>query len=126
LPHLECAGTAHFRVSQLRVTPVSADGSWTVRVTGSAESGLSATAEFWIVLLVGVGFSGLLFGFVRVLGRSRGASAAPERRAFSKPSPSMGLCGSRSRAQRLPVCGGLAGLRDRYRRAASVHVAVVE
>ena len=58
--------------SQTRVKPVSADGSWTVRVTGSATSGRSATAQFWIVLLAGVGLSGLLFGFVRVLARSRG------------------------------------------------------
>jgi diguanylate cyclase (GGDEF)-like protein len=58
--------------SQVRVTPVSADGSWTVRVTGSSTSGLSPSAQFWIVLLVGLGLSGLLFGFVRVLARSRG------------------------------------------------------
>ncbi|MGO9903604.1 MAG: putative bifunctional diguanylate cyclase/phosphodiesterase [Solirubrobacteraceae bacterium] len=58
--------------SQTRVTPVSADGPWTVRVTGSSTSGRSANAQFWIVLLVGLGLSGLLFGFVRVLARSRG------------------------------------------------------
>jgi diguanylate cyclase (GGDEF)-like protein len=58
--------------AQVRVTPVSADGSWTVRVTGSSTSGLSPSAQFWIVLLVGLGLSGLLFGFVRVLASSRG------------------------------------------------------
>jgi diguanylate cyclase (GGDEF)-like protein len=58
--------------SQVRVMPVSADGSWTVRVTGSSTPGRSASAQFWIVLLVGIGLSGLLFGFVRVLARSRG------------------------------------------------------
>jgi diguanylate cyclase (GGDEF)-like protein len=59
--------------SQVRVTPVDADGSWSVRVSGAApSSGLSATAQFWIILLAGFGLSGLLFGFVRLLARSRG------------------------------------------------------
>ena len=58
--------------SPVRVVPVNANGSWTVRVSGSApSSGLSATAQFWIILLVGLGLSALLFAFVRVLARSR-------------------------------------------------------
>jgi diguanylate cyclase (GGDEF)-like protein len=72
-PVIVAAAGAAGAGSQARVTPVSADGSWTVRVTGSASrSGLSATAQFWIILLVGLGLSGLLFGFVRVLAHSRG------------------------------------------------------
>lgn len=52
---------------------VDADGPWTVRVTGAADRpGLTADAQFWIVVLAGLIVSGLLFGFVRVMVRSRG------------------------------------------------------
>ena len=74
--------------SQVLVKPVSADGSWTVRVTGSSTSGLSATAQFWIVLLAGVGLSGLLFGFVRVLARSRGRALRLVARQDRRAAPS--------------------------------------
>jgi diguanylate cyclase (GGDEF)-like protein len=56
----------------VRSVPVSADGSWTVRVSGSAaKGGISAEAQFWIVLAVGLALSGLVFGFVLVLARGR-------------------------------------------------------
>jgi diguanylate cyclase (GGDEF)-like protein len=59
--------------AQVRVVPISAEGAWTVRIAGQARvSGLSANTQFWIILLAGLGISGLLFGFVRVLARSRG------------------------------------------------------
>jgi diguanylate cyclase (GGDEF)-like protein len=52
--------------------PVSQDGSWMMRVSGSLNTqGLSAGSQFWIVLGVGIALSGLLFGFVLVLARSR-------------------------------------------------------
>ena len=52
--------------------PVKADGAWSVRIAGGANrTGLSADAQFWAILLAGLGISGLLFGFVRVLARSR-------------------------------------------------------
>jgi diguanylate cyclase (GGDEF)-like protein len=59
--------------SRVRTRAVDADGAWTVSVAGELpRSGLSAATQFWVVLLVGLGLSGLLFGFVRVLARSRG------------------------------------------------------
>ena len=60
--------------SHARTTPVNAHGSWSVSVAGAVTSRLSATEQFWIILIVGLGFSGLLFAFVRVLARSRGAA----------------------------------------------------
>jgi diguanylate cyclase (GGDEF)-like protein len=58
--------------AQVHIVPISADGAWTVRIAGhSRASGLSAGTQFWIILLAGLGGSGLLFGFVRVLARSR-------------------------------------------------------
>jgi diguanylate cyclase (GGDEF)-like protein len=68
------AGTARSG-SQVRSTPVNAEGSWTVQVAGTvATSTLSANEQFWIILLGGLGFSSLLFAFVRVLARGRGAA----------------------------------------------------
>jgi diguanylate cyclase (GGDEF)-like protein len=59
--------------SPVREVPVSADGSWTVRVSGAATTvGTSAQEQFWIVLLSGLAVSGVLFGFVLVLARGRG------------------------------------------------------
>jgi len=56
----------------VRTMPVRAQGAWTVRVSGAtAAAGLSAAGQFWLVLLVGLTLSGLLFGFVRVLARGR-------------------------------------------------------
>ncbi len=52
--------------------PVKADGAWSVRIAGGVpRSGLSADAQFWAILAAGLGISGLLFGFMRVLARSR-------------------------------------------------------
>jgi diguanylate cyclase (GGDEF)-like protein len=56
----------------IRDAPVAADGAWTVRIARAATtSGLSANAQFWAILLAGLGIGGLLFGFVRVLVRGR-------------------------------------------------------
>ena len=67
------AAGAAAKGSPMSVTQVDAEGAWTVRVAGSAPGqGLSATAQLWIILFVGLGISGVLFGFVRVLARSRG------------------------------------------------------
>jgi diguanylate cyclase (GGDEF)-like protein len=53
--------------------PVSADGSWTVQVSGSVDAGgLSAQEQFWITLGSCLTLSGLLFGFVLVLAWGRG------------------------------------------------------
>jgi diguanylate cyclase (GGDEF)-like protein len=52
--------------------PINADGAWSVRIAGGAtRSGPSADVQFWAILLAGLGISGLLFGFVRVLARGR-------------------------------------------------------
>jgi diguanylate cyclase (GGDEF)-like protein len=68
---LASAGTA--TGSMMREVPVSADGSWMVRVTGSAiQRGMSAKAQYWIVLALGLLLSALVLGFVLVLVRSRG------------------------------------------------------
>jgi diguanylate cyclase (GGDEF)-like protein len=69
---LAAAGTAA-PGNPTRVVPVSADGSWTVQVSGSiARGGASAQAQFWIVLAAGLTLSGVVFGFVLVLARGRG------------------------------------------------------
>jgi diguanylate cyclase (GGDEF)-like protein len=57
----------------VRTVPVDADGAWSVLLQGTLRpAGASATTQFWVVLLAGFGLSGLLFGIVRVLLRSRG------------------------------------------------------
>ncbi|HKS99242.1 MAG TPA: sensor domain-containing diguanylate cyclase [Rugosimonospora sp.] len=58
--------------NHMLVVPVTADGRWTVRVSGPAGAGgLSADEQGAIVLLTGLAFAGLLSGFVQVLARSR-------------------------------------------------------
>ncbi|MEN3308171.1 MAG: diguanylate cyclase [Micromonosporaceae bacterium] len=68
---LAARGVAH-RGDLVRVVPVTAEGRWTVRVSGPASAaGLSADEQGGIVLLGGLLVGGLLFGFVQVLARSR-------------------------------------------------------
>lgn len=48
------------------------DGAWVVRVVGTVRpAGISPAAQAWIVLAVGLAFSGLVFALVRVLARGR-------------------------------------------------------
>ncbi len=43
--------------------PVNADGAWSVRIAGGATPpGLSADAQFWVILLAGLGISGSCSG----------------------------------------------------------------
>jgi diguanylate cyclase (GGDEF)-like protein len=59
--------------SPVRAHPVSADGSWTVQVSGTVvRDGLSAQEQFWIALASGLTLSAVLFGFVLVLAWGRG------------------------------------------------------
>jgi diguanylate cyclase (GGDEF)-like protein len=69
---LAAAGTAA-PGSPAREVPVSADGAWTVQVSGSVTKvEVSAQAQFWMVLAAGLAVSGMVFGFVLALARGRG------------------------------------------------------